>query len=204
MVRSASIFALLGAFLPVLPVAAAEPTIAQYRQLFDQRADHDIFSRVGGSPQCRQAGCQAVENIAEAFDAMWIRNIPNTMARTTPGPTWEEAGRIATREINRSVLRHTGRHAAYCAILAAMAGHFQDYVIGFNAIELSARLTRSGQDCLGPVIDALPRNVETDSLIRSARDHCETYTLPACDRIARADLTPPSATPPAPAPPPAR
>ncbi len=185
MVRSASIFALLGAFLPVLPVAAAEPTIAQYRQLFDQRADHGIFSRVGGTPLCRQRGCRTVDDIAQAFDAMGERNIPNTMTRTIPGPTADEADRIATARINRVVMGHPERHATYCAILTAMAGQFANYRLGFNSIELALRLTRPDFDCLAPVIAALPRNEETDFLVRAARSNCQTLEYPACDRIAR-------------------
>ena len=139
MVRFARFVSLIVVAILLGSNASAEPTTAQYVRMFNQPADDGLFSRISGAALCRQGGCAAVADISDAFDAMWKRNIPNPTARTTPGPSWQEAGRIATREIHRAVLRHTKRHATYCAILAEMARHFENYTIGFNAIERAAR-----------------------------------------------------------------
>ena len=185
---------------------AGDSTIYQYKSTLDRLANGERWEVVARSPACRQLDCTNILDVDRASHALLVRDTPNTLARTAPGPTPKEADRRARSEVRQAILSKPGNAAAHCAVLAAMTGRNAGDSAGYSdvlyAFELPSFLTSSQPTCLDQVMAALPRTEDADALAGEAHILCKYHNNPHCDRIIRPPVT--STAPPAPPRPPER
>ncbi len=139
-----------------------------------------IYQANGALQGCGARACLAVHDLALAFKAIERRDLPNTMARTTPAAADPE--READRVIARTLLAHPDRYGDDCRILAKLAHHYEAWSVGQTVIELANRVDGPGDRCTAQVLAAFPAGPKTRKLIAASRDTCQAAGRRSCKR----------------------
>ncbi len=172
--------------LPLLLMGSAVATPASSplnRVLNGPANDVAIFEAHGALKGCLEPTCQAVANLARAFDIATRRDLPNTMTQlgTSRGGVEREA-----EQSLRRLLPPTGPfHAAYCPVLTKMAHHYSDHAVGLLVVEFANRIDGASDQCTRVVIAALPATTEAADMVGASRDSCQAARRAGCERDRR-------------------
>jgi hypothetical protein len=147
---------------------------------------------------CRNTKCRAVRDLGWAYDALFGRDTPNSMARL-PG-SYERDLVQYNATLRRLGSAHPDRLPLYCALLADIARRDDDYRdlqsdwrVTLWTVELATRITTRRFDCIGQIMQAFPQNPAMDSRLRDTQESCRIDRYPLCDRITRPSMQRPPA-----------
>jgi hypothetical protein len=110
------------------------------------------------------------------------------MALLPPLPDEAILDRQHERAIRRAISQHSAHSQFYCTILTKVAKHVggEDRMLMARwTVELASRLDSARQDCLGPVLAALPRTPEKAETLEGLRSECRVDHWTWCARFMR-------------------
>jgi hypothetical protein len=173
--RALPVFALLLVIAP--PAHAAPDPYAGILNGPATQAEVNEANRTSGG--CGTEECAAVRDLARAFMTILRRDVPGTMANV-PQPA--DPARAADDALDRGLLAHRSRYAAYCAILAKLARHYSEYFIGHASIELANRIDGAGDRCTSDLLAAFPKTDQVRAMVDDSREACRSDGRKGCER----------------------